>query len=237
MVGGTTLSWQQQELSGVSKGTGGVLAQFWNIYSQAIRSVKWLRKWGVCIRSWGWLGDPRWSAIHCDQTFLAVVLAAQTACVWRFGIVRGMFWCTKGTGCSGTIWTGVSIEKSPWSRLSKEGRSSSLLVRRWRLRLSLESEGLVTVEGNWRGFRPPESPLQAVWTRWIVSFCNKISPVVYISRPVVTEVQVENSYEQEQNSNLEKMEVVCVNTALEENGWMDKFTVVIWYAKNFSFSK
>ena len=58
-------------------------------------------------------------------------------------------------------------------------------------------------------------------------FCNKISPVVYISRPVVTEVQVENSYEQEQNSNLEKMEVVCVNTALEENGGMDKFTVVI----------
>ena len=34
----------------------------------------------------------------------------------------------------------------------------------------------------------------------------------------MTEVQVENSYEQEQNSNLEKMEVVCVNTALEENG-------------------
>ena len=43
----------------------------------------------------------------------------------------------------------------------------------------------------------------------------------------MTEVQVENSYEQEQNSNLEKMEVVCVNTALEENGGMDKFTVVI----------
>ena len=54
-------------------------------------------------------------------------------------------------------------------------------MRRRRLRLSLESEGLVTVEGNWRGFRPPESPLQAVWTR-----------------PVASEGQVEKSYEQEQ---------------------------------------
>ena len=29
-------------------------------------------------------------------------------------------------------------------------------------------------------------------------FCNKISPVVYISRPVASEGQVEKSYEQEQ---------------------------------------
>ena len=38
-------------------------------------------------------------------------------------------------------------------------------MRMWRLRLRLtkmESEVLVTVEGKWRGFRPPESPLQAV---------------------------------------------------------------------------
>ena len=33
----------------------------------------------------------------------------------------------------------------------------------------MESQVLVTVEGKWRGFRLPESSLQAVWTRPIAS--------------------------------------------------------------------
>ena len=40
---------------------------------------------------------------------------------------------------------------------------------------------------------------QCVYGRGELSpFCNKISPVVYISRPVASEGQVEKSYEQEQ---------------------------------------
>ena len=48
-------------------------------------------------------------------------------------------------------------------------------------------------------------------------FCNEISPVVYISRPVASG-QLEKSYEQEQKfPDWEKMEGVCVNTGLEDN--------------------
>ena len=47
-------------------------------------------------------------------------------------------------------------------------------------------------------------------------FCNKIAPVVYISRPVASG-QLEKSYEQEQKfPDWEKMEGVCVKTGLEK---------------------
>ena len=74
-------------------------------------------------------------------------------------------------------------------------------MRMWRLRLSLAKwsrRSKLQLKGIGEG-----SYLQKVHYRQcgrgeLPPFCNKIAPVVYISRPVVSEGQVEKSYEQEQ---------------------------------------
>ena len=48
-------------------------------------------------------------------------------------------------------------------------------------------------------------------------FCNKISPVVYISRPVASGGQMEKLRARAKIPVWEKMEGVCVKTGLEKN--------------------
>ena len=56
--------------------------------NEAVKNVEALEVVG------GWENHVDFKASYCNQTFRrrAAVVAAQTACVWRFGIGRGMFY-------------------------------------------------------------------------------------------------------------------------------------------------